>query len=831
MVNISGHGSRGVLQIVLALSVGLAWAELSIAQTVTGELVGTVKDPSNAAVPEATVKIVNQNTRSIRTVKTDESGSYYAGGLFVGIYQIEAEAAGFKRFIAANVPVRAAQIRRVDIVLELGAEAQTITVLDAAPAVQSESATLATALSQKLISDKAVSSNTRASYAFDQLMWTSGSSAGSGGRIIFGGARQAQQQTAIEGVSGGERFARPPMNAVGELTTVLTNAPAEYARPVTLNASFRSGSNQLHGEWQEDFLNNRLNAVKTPFFRGARQPSPTTWRHMFSVGGPVVIPKLYDGRNKTFFFLTGLTIRGVTERVFTTYDFPTQRMQAGDFSRFSKTIIDPRTGQAFAGNIIPAERINSVARTYIQTDMNRYAQYFGDPDNFRGNVFSNGFSVGDRHLLNPNHLVLRLDQNVGSSDTVNFTYMRGPFGRGNDGTQQVIRDHRRQLYVGTHVFSFLETHTFSPKLMSQTRLGTQRWRNQPVAADSSGNIVEGAAELKRYGIQGITGTPDGLSGGPRFTFTGGWASFGRISGTHVRDSRFQGNQNFTIIAGAHTFKTGVSAIKLHEDNNANTETSPFFGGFTFDGRFTGDSWSDFLLGAPGTITRFRGRVIRSPRRWELGAFFQDDYKVTPKLTLSYGLRWDKFTVPFDKNRLYYNFDLKSSSIVVPDQFARQNVNPAWPTAQIPVRLANEVGLPDKLQYGRSDISPRFGFAYRPSGSSRTVIRGGYGTFTGAVRFNSLQMDGAFGITESFVNSLVTNADGTRQPLYSFPNPFPATQGFVAQNNVVHVSPRYRTPFIQNWNLTFEQQLIGNWAVRSSYKGLKSTQLAMQTRRF
>jgi len=806
------------LKVVLLGAMVLALAVSLDAQTVTGELVGTVTDPSNAVVPGATIKITNAGTNSVRTFQTDNSGNFYAGGLFVGVYAVEAQADGFKNFIARDIPIRAAQVRRVDVVLELGAETETITVDESVSAIQSESATIASALPQKLISDKAVSTNTRAGYVFDQLMWTSGSSSGTGGWTIFGGVRQAQQHTTIEGASVANN-ARPPINAVGELTAILSNAPAEYARPVTLNASFRSGTNQFHGEWQEDFLSGRLDAVKTPFFSGPRQPAAPIWRHMFSLGGPVYIPKLYDGRNKTFFFFTFLTIRGVMERQFLTENFPTRRMQGGDFSRFPTIIRDPTTGMPFPGNIIPSDRISAVAKTFVATDMNQHANYQGDPDGFRSNVFANGLNQGVG-----NSLVLKLDQNVGSKSVVNLTIMNGPYaGSSNspgDGTQVLRRDHNKGT-VHSRVLSLGVTHTFSPTFLSETRLGVRRWHVTRGSGDQNGNFVEGLAELNRYGIQGISGTPDRLPGGPAFSFSG-WYAFARTTGFVIRDSRFQGNQNFTKVRGSHTFKAGVSAIRLHDDNTAN---GPYFGTFSFDGRFTGDSWSDFLLGAPSTFARFRGRVFQSPRRWELGAFFQDDYKITPKLTLSYGLRWDKFTVPYDKNRLFYNFDLRTGSIVVPDEFARKNVNPAWPTASIPIKLASEVGLPEKLQYGRSDIAPRFGFAYRPTGSANTVIRGGYGTYTGALRFGSLQLGGPFAITESFVNSLTRNADGTSTPLYTFPSPFPSQQIIVAQSNAVHVSPHYRTPFVQSWNLTFERQLLGNWAVRTSYKGVRTTQLA------
>jgi len=259
----------------------------------------------------------------------------------------------------------------------------------------------------------------------------------------------------------------------------------------------------------------------------------------------------------------------------------------------------------------------------------------------------------------------------------------------------------------------------------------------------------------------------------------------------------------------------VSGIKSLLD----TEFNPGFGSFRFDGRFTGESFADFLLGLPGNFDRSLARPAVARRIWEYGAFAQDDWRVSPNLNISFGLRWDHFTAPYDKNRLYYNFDLATGKIVVPNQFALDRVNPVFNTNLIPVVLGSSLGYPEKLRSASSRYLPRFGFAYRPLGTSSLVVRGGFGIYNGALRFAGLQFAGPFTASESFVNQLVSSA-----PLYSWPNPFPAAAGrspTAATGD--SVSRDFRPEYTQTWNLSVEKEVLKNWGIRATYMGNQSHQ--------
>lgn len=252
------------------------------------------------------------------------------------------------------------------------------------------------------------------------------------------------------------------------------------------------------------------------------------------------------------------------------------------------------------------------------------------------------------------------------------------------------------------------------------------------------------------------------------------------------------------------------------------QDSPFvpgFGSFTFTGQITGEPFADFLLGDPGSFTRTSPRPWVAQRIWEYGIFGQDDWRVSQRLTLSYGLRWDYYTAPYDKNDEYFDFDLQTGKIVVPDQRALNNVSPAWNSAAIPVVLASSAGYPAKLVNTTGRFLPRLGFAYRPTSSDTFVIRGGYGVYQGNELFAALQTGGPFAITQSFTNSLVNGA-----PQYSFPNPFPAGTGPIAGAATgSSVSNNFRPEYDQAWNLTVEKQLWPRWGLRVSYMGNQATQ--------
>ena len=794
-----------------------------LAQTMFGDWTGVVSDSSGAAIPNAAVTLTNEATQAKRTATTDATGTYRLDGLLIGTYTIECEAPRFKKYEQTGIAVGPAMLKRVDVTLEVGTTKETVEVRGVVPAIETESPALTTGIPKIATAEKPLMNETRQGYTFDQLEWAPASAAGQTIYSIAGNL-PSMEQTNLEGVQHSQfRIVTPP-SAIGEVSVVMSNAPAEYARPVTMDATFRGGSNRFTGEYWMDLKNPCTDARNDPFTRPPTWPCPSNWRYAWVASGPVYLPKIYDGRNKTFFFFTyarkqpsNISAPGIIANV------PTLAMQGGDFSKYPKTIIDPITGQPFSGNVIPPNRISQFAKGVINDFYGSKYTYLGGPDNYT----DNGIAISQR-LTTTRQFVMKFDHNQGTKDILSGSYFRRQQQDALDRNNPVNYTGAVEQFVKSgvgnnqpmHVWSMAHTHTFSANIVNQLRLGVTRYvltttTIQP-GADIS-KVVSGPEVMQSWGLQGIT--PPNLSGLPQFSITN-WEETSNDNESFETDTRYSGYDNISFNKGHHTLKMGFSAVKLLDDGTAK---GPYFGSFAFNGLFTGEPWADFLLGLPATFQRYQTRSTIARRSWEYGAFIQDDFRVNSRLTLFYGLRYDEYTAPYDKNDMYYNFDPKTLSMVVPDAKAASLVSPAWPSQTFPIKLASAVGFPGKLTNGTKSVEPRFGFAYKLG--PKMVLRGGYGVYTGAVRFNALQTTGPFAITENFINQ--TASGTTTGGLYALPNPFPATAATATVASATGVSPNYRSPYSQNWNLTLEREVMKNWGVRATYRGVKSTQLLWQ----
>jgi hypothetical protein len=786
------------------------------AQTVQGDLVGTIRDSQGGTVPGAKIRVINEGTGAVRELQSDERGDFLAIGFFVGSYRVEVEKDGFKKSSLSGIGVQPVAVKRVDVVLEIGQLTETVTVTEAAATVSTEGPTINYGL-PRLLYDKPISDFSRSGWVLDPAMWAVGSAGGSNGLFLWGGVAGSQHELQVEGGQQSVAMFINP-NSVQEVSIVTGAPPAEYARASNVNTTFKSGTNALHGEYAATLAHNRLNARLSPagptgnggfVLDGKRKTGLPRWRHEISIGGPVFIPKVYDGRNKTFFFFDWHQPRGTSVEGPGRDSIPTSRMRSGDFSRFSVQPRDPATGTPFPGGVIPTARISSVARAIIGDFYTPY-RYVGDPESFVNNaeVLGGNFSAEQRK-------VFKFDQNVGTKDVITFSYQY----QTRTGGQRYPPGQAQAIDVPQNRWSAGHTHTFSPRLISQLRLSALRDIDKRLAvADMRGvQRVYGADVLRRWGIGGVT--PTGFGGWPVIRIQN-WLIRGGSAAASYQDSarwdtRYQFNENLTYILGRHSLKGGVSGIKSLFD----TIVNPGFGDFLFDGRFTGEPFADFLLGLPGNFSRSLPRVTEARRIWEYGAFIQDDFRVNSKLSLSFGVRWDHFTAPYDKNGLYFNFDLASGKIVVPDQKALSNVSPAFRSDLIPIVVGRELNYPDKLRESNGRILPRLGIAYRPTGNAKLVVRGGYGVYNGALRFSGLQTGGPFGVTEAFVN----RAEGG-PPLYSWPNAFPGIGRPASAATGASVARNFRPEYTQTWNVSVEQELFKNWGLRLSYLGNASRQM-------
>ena len=814
---------------------GLLLSFTSQAQVGLGGLSGTIADSGGASIPGANVTVINSGTQGRRVAVTDDNGIYRVDGLQVGTYSVEVEKEGFKKYVRTGVPVTPGQIGAVDVNMSIGAVSETIDVKDTIPVLHPDSSSLTTNIPTVAYAEKPVVDQSRQNYLFDAVVWQPGSASGNGGYYSTAGNRVSMQSASVEGLVNSVTYVRPPFIGVQEVNTVYSNPPAEYSRPSTTSATFKSGTNQVHGEWMRNMRNPCMNARDTPFSHPTIYPCPTQWRDQVAVGGPIFIPKVYDGRNKSFIFFAIKrnqiwSSNPVDKPLYpTTMSVPTLAMQGGDFSAYPKTIKDPETGLPFAGNIIPADRITQMAQVYTNTFLAGHPQYVGSAASFTNNAYF----LGRRFQGAGDSKMVRFDQNMGTKGALSVSFMHEVSGDSIGIQQNPTPVAVTGELLKTWTPSIGYTYTFSPHLINQLRVGLYYFYLHDTLLNTNGNVTyynsltptKGTDIVNAYGLQGI---PDSnLVGAPAISIAG-WPSMpaGGIDESTNIDERFTLSDNVSYQHGRHTFKMGYSALK-QTGNGTSTNlaqpSGPYFGAFTFNGTFTGDAWSDFLLGLPSTSQRFTTRGNIGLNEWQHGAFFQDDFKVSSRLSLQLGMRLDLFRAPYDKNDLYYNFDPKTFSVVVPDQYAADHVSPAWPSATFPVSLASDVGFPSRLVNSSHQWAPRFGFSYRLM--DKMVLRGGYGIFTGNLRYNYVQTNGPFAPIESYTN--VATPGVGQGALYSLPDPFPS----VGTANILTINGfnvNYHAPYTQNWNVGLERELPGNWGVSAVYRGIHAVGLPYVT---
>ncbi|MCY3775035.1 MAG: TonB-dependent receptor, partial [Candidatus Aminicenantes bacterium] len=766
---------------VAAVLFGLLLPATVAAQTMNSDVTGVVTDATGGVIPGVTVIATNESNRAQRSAVTDDLGVYRLAGIQPGTYTVEAELTGFKRSVQTGIVVSPGLLRRVEIVLDVGDVTDSVIVTDAVPVLQTSNATISTALPSQ-VRDKPIASMTRGALLGEQMIWAAGSAAG--GVYGFVGNRADMNQYNVEGMQYNFISSSVSNNIIEEVSVVLSNAPAEYARPVTLNATLKSGTNEYHAEYWMAGVNPCLNALRSPFSpaRASRAPCVTAKRQFFNVGGPIL-------KDRVFFFYSWARPNSFANLSNSKpQSFPSLRMQGGDFSLYPSKIIDPTTGEQFPGNIIPAGRISPVAQAIMNDFMGSSVNYLGAPESYTNNVQQ----LAGRYRQDNDHNI-KTDFNVGENDSFSFHAVRHkvlsnmdrhhPVAGPTDALHTTLQDNVFNWQSGvTH------SHVFGPGVINQMRLGVTRFvyiHRQLKDWEGDAESAQGPEFVNRWGLQGVA-VPD-LSGMPQVNI-GGWLRtyFDNESATY--DSRYSFFNDLSVTEGRHNIKIGMSAVKLLEDGPARGN---YFGAFNFSNIFTGaqvvadpmtcaapavcgDAFADFLLGLPSSTTRYQPRSVIARRKWEWGAFIQDDWNVTDKLNLSYGLRWSRYTVPYDKNGMFYNFDPESLSIVVRDEFARERIHPSWPTHTFPVILASEAGFPSKLIEGSNNWQPRVGFAYRITPGS--VLRGGWGIYNGASRFLPLQAFGPFVVSESFTNEV--RPGSATGALYSWPHAFPTASDII-----------------------------------------------------
>ncbi|MDX1983425.1 MAG: carboxypeptidase regulatory-like domain-containing protein [Bryobacteraceae bacterium] len=779
------------------------------AQATFGTVVGSVTDSTGAVIPNVALEIRNEGTNVARSLASDASGSYEFTHLIAGSYSVTAKAAGFKTFVSKGILLESLRTVRVDVRMEVGEVGVEVTVQGAAPVVETDVPGISDVKGLRDLRDlplniRSTVSGTGDSGLYRYVFLTPTGGQGGGSRFSLGGGRGSQNYFNVDGISSNSPAfgnsigpAEPSFESIQEVRFKIVNNKAEFGEVANITAITKSGTNDIHGGgfWYHE--NSALNA--RPYFAPVRGQNI---RNNFgiSMGGPII-------RNKLFFFGTYEGERQRQPAVITP-NMPTLLMRQGDFSQLLEqanpiTVRDPVGGAPFAGNRIPASRLNQGAVRWQE-------RFFPRPNFGAPNLTVANYRESVPQQIRHDQFDVRADYNLRSNNTLyaRVSYKRSEPKVLDSGLPVEIAGLRVQTRMARQV-AISDTWTVTPHLINEFKAGFARNFNP------RRGILVGQELIDMLGVQGVPSAP-GVFNVPTVSILG-FHTVGQLALQAPAENTFQFVDQVTNIRGRHTLKAGVE----YRPQQYNDYVRPQFGSYTFNNTFSNYSYADFLLGFPQASSRNALRPPRYARFYFLSGFLQDDFKISPNLTLSYGVRYEYDQPARDKDDVIFNVDPAQGRLVVPNQtILDQFVNPLFPRS-IPIVTAQQAGFPERsLRLAdRNNFQPRAGFAWRPFGGTKSVLRGGYGFFSDdftADVFSPLY-GGPFAVTESFVNALVGGA-----PELTLQRPFRAV-GATGNVDVTGLALNMRNAYAQQWNLTVERDL-GFAGLRLSYIGTKSTKL-------
>jgi hypothetical protein len=862
---------RGVF---LACLVLIAYTWSAFAQTDRGTITGTVSDPSSAVIPGASVVATNAETGAKYETVSTETGNFTLSQLPSGAYQLSAELPGFKKYIRQGLTVQAAQTIRIDVGLEVGSNTDSVTVEADSPLLKTESGELSHVITTKRIDDLPIlqtgafagSGGIRNPFSVAALIPGSAMTITPGQvgpTIRINGGTNNSYMVMIEGMDatnslgqGASQQNQPGTDSIQEFAIQTSNYSAEFGQTgnAIMNITFKSGSNQFHGSGYEYFVNEAMNAGQPFTDDGNGHLIRTRQRrndYGFTLGGPVAIPKLYDGHNKTFFFVTWEQYRIAQNILPNALSVPTLAFRRGDFSSillknqigtdplgrpiYPNEIYDPQTrrtvnGQIvadpFPNNMIDPSRFDAVAK--------KLQALFPLPTSPDPNAVVNNYQqtfLSERTTGAPS---LKVDHSLGTKDKISFFWNHtGTFcllcsgAGGAVGLPQPI-----DTAVGTDIHAHSERlnwdHTISPRLLFHWGVGfSQNWLGRPPLLDN----------YDATGLLGLTGpfTRPGtfpVFTGMSSTTFGGMANIGTTA-SKVDDvfQQYSTIASLTWTRNNHTFKYGYEG-RFQGDYNlnsgslngtyafSNTQTAlPYVVATSSTGSVGGNtigfSYASFLLGLVNTANvkpPSRGRVGKH----QLGFYIQDSWKVTHKLTLDLGLRYDYSTALREQYGRTPNLDATAP-------------NPS--AGGIPGAVKYEATC--KCTFAKNypwAFGPRVGLAYRFA--DKTVLRTGFGiVYTGTPQYNlgggAASASNPIGPNSDSGREIMTLASGVplTQAQIAWPNFSPGYYPINSAANSIGggppnvVDPNAGRPSRQyQWSFGLQREIIPNLLVEAAYIG-------------
>jgi hypothetical protein len=854
---------------IFMLALVLALCLPSSAQTDRATITGAITDSSGASVPGANVVIVHSATGAKYQTISTQAGYYTQPGLPSGTYELTIDAPGFKKLVRRGITLQVSDILRVDGKLEVGSISDSVQVAAETARLQTDSPEVSATLDNKSLLDLPLSfsgGRHADNFAFSIMPGVQGTSYTS----HINGSTEFSKEVLLEGASStanqtGDGVASyVSIEALQEVKIQTSGLSAEYGRTQggVFNFVMKSGTNELHGSAFGALRNEDLNAnTFANKARGIPRAIDRKKNYAFSAGGPVWIPKIYNGRNKTFFYAAYEHYSDTTWSLGSpNKTVPIPDFYQGDFSRLlgpnvgtdalgrsvaRGAIFDPTTfrqvtpggryvGDMFPGNKIPLSRFSAVSKNLNNILSKYYLPTVKDASGLVPLTNNASFPISGQPIWDHNLWSIKADQLVGSNHRLSgsFNYARTPrLILDSGGLWSITAPDpggplAKVRYRGDtgEAARISEDWTISPRMLNHAQIFYNRRGNPQIGAQVG---VDGAQEL---GLKNLStkGYPVvNWNGGPIYNLTEGP---GFIYDSFRADVMFGFNDTLSFSKGRHFIKVGFDTRRNHQNTSPGTSPSFTFNALetaipneTFSGTQTGYVFASYLLGTVHNAGQTEATNLGGRRNY-YAAFVQDDFKVGSRLTLNLGLRWDFQQPVYEVANRYSSWD---PNVIDP----ASGLKGAYTFAGS-CNICTGRNYFGKRDY--KDFGPRIGFAWRPA--EKWTVRGAYGIVYDADSFNGYSgtplgkpTNTAWGGTYSLSANTINPWAG----IFNWDNGFPtdryAPAGFDLswgdRNRPGQVDPRYgMSPYVQQWNFNIQRELVKKLVLDVGYSGMKATGL-------
>ncbi|MCC7496254.1 MAG: TonB-dependent receptor [Bryobacterales bacterium] len=826
---------------------------------------GTVHDSSKAVMPGAQVTISNTGTGTTRSTVSNEAGIYVIPSVAVGPYRMSVSASGFKKW-ESEFTLAAGQTLSIDPVLEVGSVENTMEVTGAAPTITTEGAQVGDIKDALRIHNLPLNGR-QVTTLFDLTPGVVG-----GGNPRTNGMKVGATEMLLDGASMVDRFGggmsrvQPGLDTVQEFRIETAASGAQFSRPATVSLVTRSGTNDFHGAAFETFRSNAA-GLRSRARQDVRGDAAKLIRNEFGffAGGPVLLPKIYNGKNRTFWFMD-LEYLKQRQNSYAEASAFTPAMWNGDLSNMTDsssnryTIYDPLTTGAdgarspFPGNAIPGGRINNVAK--VMQSISPVPNFNLDQNPW----LTHNFRTYYPSITNTHSITFKGDHTISDKDTLSGRYTQSPrfsavyggvFGFPAVGCTD-CGGSSRQNYMN-YSATLRETHVFTPTLINELLLSFSR------NAGDSGTLGDNVSWANKLGFPnpfGVTGWPSIYTDAGGFLYGGGWDGDNR---KNQMLTAFNIEDNVTWVKGKHNLQMGFKG-RLERNNIREMQQAQgshsFYSAWTslYDPLaqnstpYTGSGFADLLMGLPASLNNQYNRGYFYFQQKELGLYFNDTWKVTPKLTLGLGLRWDHWTPYKEKYNRLATIDMNNPTafqVISPystsiDQMpgVPSGVLDSWRIRGLSWTTAEQAGFPGALMdTAWKDFGPRLSLAYRIN--EKTVIRAGYGMYYWPMPLSQILQ---ISRTSSPLNLVFSNNPVDRNgnvPNYALlnapsssdymPNVQIDTTGIAGipstSRPMVVMDPKnWADDRMQQWTFNIEREIMKETSLRLSYIGTHGSNL-------